>query len=127
MKRLVSALVIVLPTSACSSQTEQGSASSATDAEGSTGSDPRGSSVGVSEGQESPLSIDPTAAGWNDGDSGDLYRQGDYMMASFLECNDDDVHVGDFVPCSTAEATNGVVTSSPIDRLTWIGLSKGGS
>jgi hypothetical protein len=81
----------------------------------------------VTEGQEFALTIDPTAAGWSDGDSGALYRQGDYMMAAFLECDGHDVHVGDFVPCGTAETTGGAITTSPIDRLTWIGLSRGGS
>lgn len=81
--------------------------------------------LGVAEGQEIVLHVDPTAAGWSDGDSGDLYRQGDFLMGDHLVCDDEQIHIGDFVPCGTAALSSGEIVTSPIDRLTWIGLTQG--
>jgi len=78
----------------------------------------------IAEGQEIALTIDPAAAGWSDGDSGDLYRQGDFLMGDYLHCGDHDLHIGAFEPCGTASAAGGEITTSEIDRFTWFGLSK---
>ena len=46
-------------------------------------------------------------------------------MGTYLQCDDHDVHIGVFMPCGTAAASGGVITTSAIDRFTWIGLSEG--
>ena len=69
------------------------------------------------------LHIDPTSAGWSNGDTGTLYILGDYYPG-YLDCGNGDEHIGEFVECGDAGWTGGEIVTSGINRLGWVGLVK---
>ena len=74
------------------------------------------------------LSIGPPD-GWQDGDTGVLYMLGDYAgdqsyLSYYLECEGEEVPVGDLVPCGSVEMSGGRVVTDPVLRFGWVGLKK---
>jgi hypothetical protein len=69
-----------------------------------------------------PLNIEPPD-GFEDGDKATMYFLGDYS-GDFLSCDGEDVEVGHFEECGSAEVTDGKLVTDPITRFTWVGFVK---
>jgi hypothetical protein len=72
------------------------------------------------------LTIDPTAAGWTEGDTGTVWMLGDFYAGLWLDCGGGDEHQGAWVECGTAEWASGDsdITTDALPLLGWVGLLK---
>ena len=66
--------------------------------------------------------MDAAELGFAAGQQGTLFRLGDFL-GEYIECDGHDVHTGHLAQCGTATESGGVVTTTEVDRLHWIGIS----
>ena len=72
------------------------------------------------------LSIDPTSAGWTEGDTGTVWMLADFLGGHWLDCGFGDEFASDWVECGTAEWATGdtAIVTDPLPVLGWVGLVK---